>query len=775
MAVATTSTGDVEALTRHSSIEPPVGLTLGERKIVVATILLITMIVASTLVVMAALRKEAIESRFKLMTNLAVPLAGETNRALQAMELVLRNVAEGIENARIDNEAQLTEVMSSLSSHDRLLDRISAFAYIDALVLASETGKIVNTTRYWPAPNLNVSDRNYFKAVQNLLLPKNHLGRPFVGRIAHRPILVLARRFTAPNGAFLGAVNAAIDQAYFERTLASIDISPGGLISFVRADGSELARSPGGLRFRDDEHNGASAKLAKALSVLASEGGVLPVGALDEEERLAAVHRLADFPAAIVVSMTKKSVEDEIARSMFPIAIAAFLICVVIVLTALALGRDARSARRIAAVQYRQARTDTLTKLGNRLWLSERLEHLVSASNPTPFVLLIINLDFFKVVNDSLGHDVGDELIKVVTTRLTRSLGEQDEIAHVGGDEFAVLRRGPSDESDWLRFAHLIIAAIEAPVRIGLHRIATGCSIGIAFFPGHGESAVSLLKKADLALGRAKADGRGVARAFCQQLTLAVQTRHALQLDLDDAWRGGQFYVEYQPIFEIGTRRLAGFEALLRWNHPQRGQVRPDVFIPIAEETGLILTLGAWVLEEACREAMRWQRHLFISINLSPVQFRGGALEQQVLNALARSGLPAHRLELEVTESTLLHEGAAVQTAFDQFRQLGIAVALDDFGTGYSSLAYLKHLRIDRIKIDRSFVSDSVSNPSGRAILNAIFGLATALGVKTTAEGIETEEQIAVMKHEGCTHLQGFLLGRPMSQERALRFVQESE
>lgn len=745
---------------------------MGEKKIFAVSVLLIALVIVTTLIVMASLRQEAVHARLRSLANLALPLAGETDRALQAMDLVLRNVVERIENAGIRDAAELTSAMSTLATHDLMRARISALVYIDALTLVGETGKVLNTTRYWPPPDVNFGDRTYFKAVQDLSAQPTYLSRPVIGRIGNRLNLVLTRRITSPSGSFLGVVNAAIDQAYFEVALSNVDLGPGGAIAFVRADGSLLARFPGGLRFGGDEQDGASQPLAQTLIALSPQGGVIPPGVLDEHERFAAVRALANFPASIVVSTTTRSFDDEVSSALFPIAIAALLFCLVIGLIAFAFGRQARNERRFAASQYRQARIDPLTGLSNRLWCAEHLEGLTRSVGKKPFALLIIGLDFFKAINDRLGHDVGDAVLKAVSTRLTAMIGDHDALARVGGDEFAITRLGIADEADALRLAQHIIEAVRAPIAVGPHRIVVGCSIGIAFFPTDGDGVVTILKKADLALYQAKADGRGVACLFSEQITLAAQTRHALQLDLDEAWRQGQFYIDYQPIFEITSRDLAGFEALLRWKHPERGQVRPDVFIPIAEETGLILTLGAWVLEEACREAMRWPGDLFVSINLSPVQFRGGVLAQQVLAALDRSGLPGRRLELEVTESTLLHEGAAVQAAFDGFRQLGIAIALDDFGTGYSSLAYLKNLRIDRIKIDRSFVSDAVSNPSGRAILNAIFSLAAALDVRTTAEGVETEEQIAIMGREGCSHLQGFLLGRPMARDEALRLAQ---
>jgi diguanylate cyclase (GGDEF)-like protein len=745
---------------------------ISERKILITSTVLIAIVVVLMSLVVMEISKNITGSRLRTLSNVALPLSSETDRAFQAMDLVLRNVVDSISSAGIRDVDEMSATMSTLAAHDIMRARISAFSYIDALTLLDETGKVLNTTRFFPPPNVNYSNRDYFNKLKDLSSKPFYLNRPMFGQISSKVNLILTRRVVSSVGAFLGVVNAAIDRAYFETALADVDLGPGGLIALVRDDGTLLAKSPGGISIAIDERDAHSQALAEALDSLPTHGGLLSAGLLESPERLAVSRRLANFPASIVVTTTSQTVDEEILSASIPVVLAAVLLCVVIGLMAFALGRQARNERRLAASRHRQARLDTLTHLHNRLWCAEHLEALAGAEANEPFALIVVGLDFFKAINDRLGHDVGDELLQAIAMRLKSTLRNGDELARVGGDEFAITRCRLADEAEALSLAERIIAVIQMPISIRHHQIVIRCSIGIAFFPGDAVGAVTLLKNADLALQQAKAEGRGVARVFSEQITRAIQTRNALQLDLNEAWRYRQFYVEYQPIFEIGSRGLAGFEALLRWKHPERGNVRPDIFIPIVEETGLILALGAWVLEEACREAMRWPSDLFISVNLSPVQFRGGKLERHVHDALKRSGLPNHRLELEVTESTLLHEGSAVQAAIDQFRRLGIAVALDDFGTGYSSLAYLKHLSIDRIKVDRSFVSDAVGNPSGRAILKAIFGLAAAIGVQTTAEGIESEDQIAIMKQEGCTHLQGYLLGRPMSKADALLLIE---
>ncbi|MFS8039249.1 putative bifunctional diguanylate cyclase/phosphodiesterase [Xanthobacter sp. AM11] len=732
-------------------------------------------VIATTLVIISTLWREGLRFQVKSLNNLAISLSEETSRAFQAIELVQTGIADALRNAGVTSPEALAGAMSPRSAHDQLRARISGLPFIDALSLMDNKGHVLVTTRVWPAPPVDNNDRLYFQILESGPPGMTYLTEPMTGRISHLPNIFLGRRIDAPDGQFLGVLLTALDRFYLEATLSHLDLGPGGLIALVRTDGTVLASAPplspaAGTASGAAQHG--RQRIAAALAALPPGGGRLSAGILDDHERLSVVrHIKAGVPVSVIVSDTTEAVEATLLRMLLPIVVAALLFCLLIGLAAIFVARHLRDQRELTAFERHMARTDPLTGLPNRLRLTEQIDHLLTHERDTPFALLFLDLDSFKVINDTLGHDVGNTLLQAVARRLTETLQADGLLARLGGDEFAIVRKGIREKQGARDLATAVVAAIGAPHLVDRHRLAIGCSVGITISPRDGDSVLSLLKNADLALYAAKSEGRGAIREFSDRIAQAAKARQELQFELDEAWRLHQFHLVYQPIFDAATRRLAGFEALLRWQHPVRGQVSPADFIPVVEETGLIMPIGAWVLEEACRAAMSWPDHLFISINLSPVQFRDGKVTEQVLAALARTGLPSRRLELEITESVLLNEGATVHSALDALRREGITIALDDFGTGYSSLSYLHNLPIGRIKVDRLFVQGAGSSPSNRAILHAVLGLSHALSLTSTAEGIETEEQVSLMKLEGCTHLQAFLLGRPASAEAALRLA----
>ncbi|WP_051229118.1 putative bifunctional diguanylate cyclase/phosphodiesterase [Pleomorphomonas oryzae] len=719
------------------------------------------------------LRDDAIEKQLKIETSLADVMTDEFNHSFQATELVLAGVAEFLKSRGVEDQVALAANMTTEPANEMLRARISGLSFIDALTLIDQTGRVLATTRVWPAPAFNFGDRQYFKVMQSMAGGPTYLSPPIIGRIAGGPNLVLSHRLTTSSDRFLGVINAATDQTYFANQLARVDLEPDSVVAFILDDGTIMAQSPPLPLDRTAEANPPRYD-AKALLGLPQAGGLIPAGVLGGRERYTAVRRFANFPAAIVVSVAAGAVDDEIRRTTLPIIIASLVICTVIVIVTGLWGRQLRRDRQQSSLRYRQARTDTMTGLANRLCFVEWLERLNKGGPATPFALYFVDLDYFKTINDTLGHDIGDKLLMAVAERLTETLTPDAKLARLGGDEFAIVRTGVVEEADALRFADAMVTAFRRPFLIDGQQLSVSSSIGVSLCPRDGSDLVSLLKNADLALFKAKTDGRGLARVFSSDLAQVAETRRKLQIDLEEAWEHGQFYLVYQPIFETGSHRLSGFEALLRWRHPERGEVPPDQFIAVAEETGLIIRLGAWVLEKACADAMNWPDRLFVSINLSPVQFRDGAIEAQVKRALEITGLPSRRLELEITESILLQTGNEVQSILAKFRASGISIVLDDFGTGYSSLRYLVDFKIDRIKVDRCFVVDLVDKPESKAIVQAILALAASLGLKCTAEGIETEEQAAILSQGGCSHLQGYLLGRPLPPDTALDLTAEA-
>jgi diguanylate cyclase (GGDEF)-like protein len=410
------------------------------------------------------------------------------------------------------------------------------------------------------------------------------------------------------------------------------------------------------------------------------------------------------------------------------------------------------------------ARHDVLTDLSNRAVLRERMEESLARlrRGGKPFTLFMLDLDVFKAVNDSLGHPVGDELLKVVARRLVACLRNTDTVARLGGDEFALMAVVEGDQHKAaIATASKLLEAVAAPYAFDGHCLHIATSIGIALAPEHGTDVDQLIKSADLALYKAKSEGRNTYRLFEAAMGADAHARRTLETDLRNALARDEFELHYHPIVDIGTNEIASVEALIRWRHPQRGRIAPADFIPLAEETGLISPIGEWVLRRACADAASWPPQVKVAANLSPVQFRRGDLADIIAKVLADSGLAAERLSLEITESVLMQGSAENIETLHHLRRLGISIILDDFGTGYSSLSYLRMFPFDQIKVDRSFVSELSSNVDCAAIVSAVATLGRSLHVDTVAEGVETDDQLVLVRAAGCTHAQGFLFGRP--------------
>lgn len=419
------------------------------------------------------------------------------------------------------------------------------------------------------------------------------------------------------------------------------------------------------------------------------------------------------------------------------------------------------TANLIAAADRHLARHDVLTGLPNRVLLRERLDWALARSGKTnPLSVLCIDLDHFKAVNDTLGHPVGDHLLRAVTERLTACVREADTVARLGGDEFVVLLPGTQGRKQTQDLARRLIETVGAPFEIQGHRITIGASIGVAMAPIDGDHSEALLAKADLALYRAKAQGRATACFFEPGMDARAVARRKLEQDLREAVQTEGFELHYQPEMDAKSGAIIGFEALLRWNRPGQGTVPAAEFIALAEETGLIASLDEWVIARACADATRWPETVFVAVNLSPAQFRSRSLIDTVARALAASGLAPERLELEVGESMLRSDGEQALATLHQLRGLGIRIALDDFGAGYSSLGCLRLFAFDKIKIDPSFITGASQAGPCAAIVKAVAELGASLGAVTTAEGVETAEQLAQAREHGCDAAQGYLLGR---------------
>ena len=425
------------------------------------------------------------------------------------------------------------------------------------------------------------------------------------------------------------------------------------------------------------------------------------------------------------------------------------------------------------------ANFDTLTNLPNRAMLSERLSRAIvrARRHGGRIGLLFLDLDRFKDINDSLGHAAGDRILRAAAKRLQQTVGEHHTVARLGGDEFMVVLEDLESPDQAERTAREIIMAFEAPLQIdGRHEIATSPSIGISLYPDHGQVPTELIKRADTAMYQAKAAGRRTFTRYDDAMDVATRKRATLSAALRKVLDRGELRLAYQPRMALGDSRITGVEALLRWSSDEHGEVAPADFIPLAEESGLILEIGEWVLREACLMLRRWQQHgldgaLSVSVNVSALQLLRGNFPEVVRQVLEDTGLPARALELELTESVLMANAEHTAARLQAFREIGVGLAIDDFGTGYSSLAYLKRLPITTIKIDKAFVDDVSSDPEDAAITSTIITMAHSLGLNVIAEGVETEAQVRFLSQHDCDEIQGFWVAQPMDAHACLAFI----
>jgi diguanylate cyclase (GGDEF)-like protein len=510
----------------------------------------------------------------------------------------------------------------------------------------------------------------------------------------------------------------------------------------------------------------AKAALAQAISQDAIVTTALPG---DKELRLALVPAMQDGKLARVYAF---AVDQSAAASLTNIALTVVTLTTSLLIVMGFSVPAAIASRRIrerwlAEDQIRYlAMHDSLTNLPNRLQFHQHLDRAVARSKRHGHLMAVfaLDLDRFKDVNDTLGHATGDALLAEVSARLRESVRESDLVGRLGGDEFAIVAEDLDAPEDAMRLARRVCTALGEPYHVNGHEVTSSASVGIAIGPLDREAADTLLKNADLALYRAKEDGRNTFRFFEPAMDAALQKRRRLENDLRNAMRKNQLYLDYQPQFDLVNGRLSGYEALVRWWHPSEGEISPATFLPIAEETGLIVPLGEWILKTACAYATTWPADTRLAVNLSPAQFKTQDVYGLVRRVLSETGLEPERLELEITEGIILQNTEAVLETLNRLDQLGVSIAMDDFGTGYSSLSYLARLPVKKIKIDRSFIDTLGTSEQTSAIVSSIVGLGQSLHVTITAEGVETESQAAILRKWGCDQVQGFYYGRPETE-----------
>ncbi|MCE4225656.1 EAL domain-containing protein [Methylobacterium sp. C25] len=604
-------------------------------------------------------------------------------------------------------------------------------------------------------------------------------GTPRWYEISGRPLF-------APDGSFLGyrGVGSDVsDQHRTRRALAAahtqIQSANAQLIEQNRRFDAALENMTQGLCMFD-----AQARLVvwnrRYLEIFGLDDGAISIGMTQREiiELLVSLKRYKSGATVDSVSEgTRTSLTGENARSVLRELADGRVVSATHRTMAgggwVATFEDVTERRRNEARIIHMARHDALTDLPNRSSVREiGIEMMGQTGDGRTLAVLCLDLDRFKPVNDSYGHALGDCLLRAVADRLRSHVRSRDVVARLGGDEFAVLHR-VDDRAGAVGLAERLIAVVSEPYELNGLTIEIGMSIGIAFADGEGHDIERLLKNADMALYEAKAAGRGAHCLFEPQMDETARERTLLERELREALTFGRFEVHYQPLVDLDRNRIKGVEALVRWRHPERGLISPAVFIPLAEETGLIVPLGDWVLNQACRDAATLPDDISVAVNVSAIQLRNRTFAQTVLMALAVSGLKATRLELEITESVLLDDTEANLETLHTLRRLGVRISMDDFGTGYSSISYLRRFPFDKIKIDRSFVRDSVGRSDAGAIIRAIVGLGTSLGITTLVEGVETEDQLATVRAEGAQEIQGYLFSppRPLSEINEMLFM----
>ncbi len=890
-------------LSRFATAFAQIGHARARNLLIACGLLLGIAVAISTLLLLIKLHNGVLADAARELKNLSLTLAEETDRGLQAAEAIQTGLIDHMSQIGIDSPDSLATLASSSNFHQTLQDRIANLPLIGVMALLDAHGRMVSTSRIWPSQPVDLGDREYFRALAADASPDSVISEPVLNGASHALTIMLARKFSAADGRFLGIVSSGIELDYFEKNFSRIALDGESSFALYRRDGLLMARYPHVDIGRTFTRSEGFDSLLDSL-----DGGTFRrLSMVDGKYRLIAPHSLPHYPLLIAVTQTVQSIlapwRSEVlmfgggalllelviagvvvlgvrhlhayeqlqavgaahARAEAQLAIAAerertahelqtqgqrFEMalsnmqqglcmfdrsgCLLVInrrftelfglspdsivpgmaysdLSAgivdagrvtqedmkeiqerrreliacdkhqsfnweLASGttltvthqpmhdgwlttyEDITERRQAEARMAHMAHHDALTGLPNRLLFRAKLEAALALARRGGLLALhCLDLDQFKAVNDTLGHPIGDALLKAVAGRLLDWTRETDTVARLGGDEFAIVQTAISKPTEATAFAGRLIELLSKPFEVDGHQLVIGTSIGIAFAPQDGLDPDQLLRCTDLALYRAKTDGRGIYRLFHAEMDAQMQARRLLELDLRRAAQYGELEVFYQPLIDVRDRIVAGFEALLRWRHPERGLVPPGEFIPLAEEIGLIVPIGEWVLRQACTDAASWPGTLKVAVNLSPVQFRSRNLLNAIAGALSISALPPGRLELEITETVLLQETDATLATLHELRKLGVRIAMDDFGTGYSSLSYLRRFPFDRIKIDQSFVRDLGRHHDCRAIVRAVTSLSGELGIETTAEGVETQEQLDTLAGIGCTEVQGFL------------------
>jgi diguanylate cyclase (GGDEF)-like protein len=737
------------------------------RRVAILGVILMAMATCAVGLSLWKQREDAILEATRAAGNLATVIAEQTEHSTHAIDLVLQDVIHllGAHGATAEG---MRGVAGETAIFDMLGEQLKRAPQSFAIGVADANGALVNMTRVWPTPAVNVGDRDYFINQKNAENDALYISEPTHNRVTGEATIFLSRRIQSSDGAFLGVVWIGIHPDDMLRVHDAISSMPGESLVLLRNDGVVYLRHP-------DERNRAGDRMPHGggwYRLVADGGGSYrSPGVFDTTARWVAVRLVEHYPLVVNIA-----VEEHVAlavwrrRAMtlvggFILLLAGFGVLMRQMLRQIksAMIAEAELGEREARIQY-LAHHDALTGIGNRHEFVEALRRDLSRpeSKGRASLVALINIDRFKEINDSYGHSIGNEVLRIFAESLAKITDPGDVVARLGSDEFAFLRpnRGFA-EPYWPAIVHRIRVCVEKPVEVAGRKIDIKLSIGVALSGDHASTPGELLRNADLALFRAKSEGRGCSRLFEPSMQHDMLTQRALANDLREAIENEKLEIFYQPIFDSRTLKVRAMEALARWTHPRDGNISPAVFIPLAERFGLVTQLGEYVLGVACRECARWPEDVAVAVNISADHFVQGDLVAQVKSALARAWLEPARLEIEITESAIIKDRQRCGEALRELRELGVNIALDDFGTGYSSLSQICGLPLDTIKIDKSFV-DGVAEVGGKAaIISATIHIARAINVRTTAEGVETRQQLALLQAAGVDRIQGYLLGKP--------------
>jgi diguanylate cyclase (GGDEF)-like protein len=883
-------------LTNRTAAVDPETYTRGNpiHRLIAAGLLLIVGIAVGTAIMIGSFRERALKNSERQLENTAQLLAVHFEQLLRDFDAVLITAGRQMQVA-IYSPEDFRQQMSDEDTHIMLKSKISAYTDLAGITVFDAGGQLINSSEAWPVADINVSDRNYFKAFKSGTASNRTLIELLQSRISHQWSIVVSRDIVSRDGKFLGVIARGIAPANLGSFLATVSLAEGEAISIVHRDGTMLARYP-----HIEAMIGRNFKQAPVFQKVLSNsdhGTLRLTSSVDGKDRIAAIQSLASFPLSVIAASTVSVVLSDWYEQVQFMVVAAALSMLVIagilglivrqlsrqhqfllhkqalekqrldiainnmthglllfdssaqlviwnqryvemygvspdVLKRGASFRDITAHRKqtgsfegdideyCSAVQRNKSRGnitttaegrtiqiannpvagggwvsthediterkrsdqriahmahhDALTNLPNRVLFRGHLEQqLAGVHTGDQLAVLYLDIDEFKSINDSLGHMVGDELLKAIATALSSCVKGNGFVARLGGDEFAIVQSAISGPEEVIELVTRIYEGIRRPYECLGHQLVADASIGIALAPQHGADLDQILKNADLAMYSAKAAGRRTHRFFEADMDIRAKARRALELDMRQAIVDGGFELHYQPIVNLQDDTITGCEALLRWRHPELGMISPADFIPVAEDTGLINQLGEWVLFTACAEAATWPDGLKVAINVSPVQFKSSGLALRIVEALGKSGLAPNRLELEITEAVLIRDDDAALAILHQLRAIGVRIALDDFGTGYSSLSYLQRFPFDKIKIDRCFVSDIAEPGVSSCIVQAVVNIAAARDMTTTAEGIETEQQRELLRALGCTEMQGWLFSaaKPAAELKQLLFA----